>query len=224
MRFRLYSAWGLSPGEIVQLVLILGVTFWFGVFALAGVIFLIHPFPISGEWHIPFVQTTFPLGFPFIAAAVAYLAVAFFWKKPIHLWGKDIKLPSFGMSAAQLAVSAADYVIAAACFYVLFPRGEVSYIHVLAIYLFANVVVVLSHVPGGAAVFEVIILKMSPVTHEQDVLAVIVLFRAIYYLLPLLGAAALLAYFELKLRSASFRRLLGKPKDSSDSCGKADAP
>ena len=36
VRFRLYSAWGLSPGEIVQLVLILGVTFWFGVFAGGG--------------------------------------------------------------------------------------------------------------------------------------------------------------------------------------------
>src|SRR5579872_4589616 len=33
VRFRLYSAWGLSPAEIVQLVVILGVTFWFGVFA-----------------------------------------------------------------------------------------------------------------------------------------------------------------------------------------------
>jgi phosphatidylglycerol lysyltransferase len=212
VRFRLYSAWGLSPGEIVQLVLILGVTFWFGVFALAGVIFIVHPFEISSDWHLPF-QTTLPLGFPLIAMAVVYLAVALAWRKPIHLWGKEVKLPSFRMSAAQLAVAAGDLVVAAACFYVLFPVGAVSYLDFLGVYLLAIVVVVLSHVPGGVAVFDVIILKMSPVSHKQAVLAAIVLFRVIYYLLPLLGAAALLVYFELRLRTASFRRMLGKSKD-----------
>lgn len=212
VRFRLYSAWGLSPGEIVQLVVILGVTFWFGVFALAGVIFIVHPFEISPDWHLPF-RTTFPLGFPLIALAVAYLAVTVLWTKPIHLWGKDIKLPGFGMSAAQLAVAAGDLIVAAACFYVLFPQGAVSYLDFLGVYLLAIVVVVLSHVPGGVAVFDVIILQMTPVPHKKAVLAAIVLFRVIYYLLPLLGAAALLTYFELRLRSASFRRMLGKSKD-----------
>jgi uncharacterized membrane protein YbhN (UPF0104 family) len=212
VRFRLYSAWGLSPGEIVQLVVILGVTFWFGVFALAGVIFIVHPFEIGTDWHLPFT-TTFPLGFPLIAMAAGYLAVTIAWKKPVHLWGKDVKLPSFRMSAAQLAVAAGDLVVAAACFYVLFPAGAVSYLDFLGVYLLAIVVVVLSHVPGGVAVFDVIILKMSPVAHKQAVLAAIVLFRVIYYLLPLLGAAALLTYFELRLRSASFRRMLGKSKD-----------
>jgi uncharacterized membrane protein YbhN (UPF0104 family) len=212
VRFRLYSAWGLSPSEIVQLVVILGVTFWFGVFALAGVIFIAHPFEIGSDWHVPFT-TTFPLGFPLIAMAVAYLAVTIVWHKPVRLWGKDVKLPSFRMSAAQLAVAAGDLVVAAACFYVLFPKGAVSYLDFLGVYLLALVVVVLSHVPGGVAVFDVIILKMSPVEHKEAVLAAIVLFRVIYYLLPLLGAAALLTYFELKLRTRSFRQMLDKSKE-----------
>jgi phosphatidylglycerol lysyltransferase len=212
VRFRLYSAWGLSPAEIVQLVVILGVTFWFGVFALAGVIFIVHPFAISPDWHLPF-ETTYPLGFPLIAMAVVYLAVTIAWKKPLRLWGKDVKLPGFRMSAAQLAVAAGDLVVAAACFYVLFPAGAVSYLDFLGVYLLAIVVVVLSHVPGGVAVFDVIILKMSPVEHKEAVLAAIVLFRVIYYLLPLLGAAALLTYFELRLRTQSFRRVVGKSKE-----------
>jgi uncharacterized membrane protein YbhN (UPF0104 family) len=212
VRFRLYSAWGLSPSEIVQLVVILGVTFWFGVFALAGVIFIAHPFVISPDWHLPFT-TTFPLGFPLIAMAVGYLAVTVIWKKPFHVRGKDVKLPGFGMSSAQLAVAAGDLIVAAACFYVLFPVGMLSYLDFLGVYLLALVVVVLSHVPGGVAVFDAIILEMSPADHKKEVLAAIVLFRVIYYLLPLLGAAALLTYFELRLRSQSFRRMVGKSKD-----------
>lgn len=222
VRFRLYSAWGLSPAEIVQLVVILGVTFWFGVFALAGVIFIVRPLEISADWHMPFA-TTYPLGFVLIAMAAAYLAVTVLWQKPIRLWGKEVKLPGFQMSSAQLAVAAADLVVAAACFYVLFPKGVMSYFDFLGVYLLAIVVVVLSHVPGGAAVFEVIILnlvlKMSPEVERTDVLAAILLFRLIYYLLPMLGAAALLVYFELRLRHRSFRQMLDKSKQNeAESC------
>jgi phosphatidylglycerol lysyltransferase len=212
VRFRLYSAWGLSPAEIVQLVVILGVTFWFGVFALAGVIFIFHPFEISSDLHLPFT-TTFPLGFPLILMAVGYLAVTVAWKKPIHIGGKAVKLPGFRMSAAQLAVAAGDLIVAAACFHVLFPIGSVSYVNFLGVYLLAIVVVVLSHVPGGVAVFDVIILKMCPVAQKEAVLAAILLFRVIYYLLPLLAAALILGIYELRLRSAAFRRLLGKSED-----------
>ena len=37
MRYRIYSAWKFSMLEIVQLVAILGLTFWLGVLALAGI-------------------------------------------------------------------------------------------------------------------------------------------------------------------------------------------
>ena len=35
IRYRLYSVWGVPPLKILQLLVILGLTFWFGVFALA---------------------------------------------------------------------------------------------------------------------------------------------------------------------------------------------
>jgi phosphatidylglycerol lysyltransferase len=215
VRFRLYSAWGLSPVEIVQLVVILAFTFWFGVFALAGAIFIVRPLEISEEWHVPFITSTYPLGFVLIALAVAYLAVTVIWHKPIRLWGKEVKLPGFKMSAAQLAVAAGDLVVAAACFYILFPKGTIGYFDFLGVHLLATVVVVLSHVPGGAAVFELIILnivmKLSPQVQRPDVLAALLLFRLIYYLLPMLGAAALLVYFELRLRTRASRQMPEKP-------------
>jgi len=43
IRFRLYSAWGMSPVKILELLVILGLTFWFGLFGLAGVIFILNP-------------------------------------------------------------------------------------------------------------------------------------------------------------------------------------
>lgn len=213
VRFRLYTAWGLSPAEIVQLVVILGFTFWFGVFALAGVVFVVHPFDISPDWNLPF-QSAFPLGFPLIGLAAGYLAVAAAWKKPIRIQGKDVKLPGFRMSVAQLSVAAADLIAAAACFYVLLPDDiDLSYMTFLGVYLLAVVVVVLSHVPGGFGVFELVVLTASPVANKELLAAAILLFRVIYYLLPLLVAAVLLGLYELRLRSATFRRMIGKSED-----------
>jgi len=43
IRFRLYTAWGMSAIKILELLVILGLTFWFGLFGLAGVIFVVDP-------------------------------------------------------------------------------------------------------------------------------------------------------------------------------------
>ena len=40
LRYRLYSSWGISLTKIVQLLVILALTFWFGVFFISGVLFV----------------------------------------------------------------------------------------------------------------------------------------------------------------------------------------
>jgi uncharacterized membrane protein YbhN (UPF0104 family) len=215
VRYRLYRAWGLSNSEIVQLVVIMAITFWFGVFALAGVVFLWKPFQISTDWSLP-LSTARPLGPPLILLAIAYLVLTVVWKKPIRIGGKDARLPSFAMSAAQLAVAATDLIVAAACLYVLLPESaDVSYMHFLGVYLLATVVVVLTHIPGGVGIFELIVLTASPLENKEPLFAAILIFRVMYFLLPLLIAAILFGAYELRLRSQSLRRFFGKPDQTS---------
>jgi len=212
VRYRLYSAWGLSAAEIVQLIVILGITFWFGVFALAGIVFVWQPLQINAEWNLPFTSVR-PLGWFLILLAVGYLALTVVWKKPIRIRGREARLPGFRMSAAQLSVAAGDLVVAAACFYVLLPpEVDVSYVQILGVYLLAVVAVVLTHVPGGAAVFELFVLGTCPVDNKEAVLAAILAFRVIYYLLPLLTAAVLMGLYEIRLRSRALRRQARKSK------------
>ena len=54
VRYRLYSAWGLTAVDIVRMVLILSVTFWIGLFAISGVMFIWRPV------GIPLVPCTCP--------------------------------------------------------------------------------------------------------------------------------------------------------------------
>jgi uncharacterized membrane protein YbhN (UPF0104 family) len=200
VRYRFYSSWGLKPTEIVRLVLILGITFWFGVFGLAGVVFLWKPMEIAPELEIP-VHNTNALAWALIAMAAAYLTVAAIWKKPLRIFGKEVRLPGFAMSAAQLSVAALDLIIAAACFYVLFPASVgVSYIEILGIYLLAVVAGVLTHAPGGAGVFEAVVIGIAPQEQKPAFTAACIVFRVLYNWLPLLVAGPMYGFYERKIR------------------------
>jgi phosphatidylglycerol lysyltransferase len=214
VRYRLYSAWGFSAVEIVRLVLMLAVIFWVGLFARAGVVFLVQPFPIpealAEMLHLPF-QTVWPLGWCLLAVAVGYLGLTLLRHKPVRFRGMEIALPGFRMSLAQLAVSAADLVVAAGCLFVLMPDDfGLNFWQFLGVYLLGWVAVVLSHVPGGLAVFEGVVLAMATTDDNvTQVAAALLAFRVIYYLLPLLVAAGLLGGYEIALRQSAVRWLWG---------------
>lgn len=204
VRFRLYSAWGMSALDIARVVLIVGVTFWIGLFALAGFVFLFRPFTPPADLGLPFTSAR-PLGVICLAIAAGYLILTGIWHRPLRLRGMSVKLPGPGAGIMQLLVAAADMVVAAACFHVLLPADSgIDFFEFLSIYLLALVAVVMTHVPGGVGVFEVIVLKLAG--NKPAILAAIVLYRAIYYLLPLLVAAVLFGLHEFMIHHQAFRR------------------
>lgn len=214
VRFRLYSAWGMSAIDITRVVLIVGVTFWIGLFALAGVVFLFRPFVPPPELGLPFT-TARPLGVMCLAIAVGYLILTGIWHRPLRLRGMSVKLPGPGAGLLQLTVAAADMVVAAACFHVLLPADSgISFVQFLSIYLLALVAVVVTHVPGGVGVFEAIVLNLTLAQNKAAIVAAVLLYRVIYYLLPLLVAAVLFGFHELMIHHAAYRRsraAAGKP-------------
>ena len=204
VRVRLYSLWGLKAAEIAQLVMIMAITFWLGVFGLAGVVFLLWPMEIAPQTKIPLADMRL-LAWGLIAMPAAYLLLAAFWnkiwRKPMHFWGREWRFPGFWMSAAQLGVAAVDYLVAAACFWMLFPGHlHIAYREILTLYLLANVAGVLTHAPGGAGVFEAVMVGMAPSAQQPAFTAACVLFRVLYNLSPLLVALPLYVMFERRVR------------------------
>ncbi len=200
VRYRLYSAWGLSAVEILQLIIMLGTTYWVGVFALAGVVFIVQPFPVPESLHLPF-QNVQPLGYILLATAAIYASITVICKSPLVVKGVKIPLPKLGMTLLQLAVSAIDLALIAVIVYILLaPDLSIGYVEFLGIFLMATVAVVLSHVPGGIGVFELVILTLVASKSSAVILAGLLVFRVIYYLLPLFGAIILLGLHELSLR------------------------
>lgn len=207
VRYRFYTAWGFTLTEIVRLVLMLAVTFWVGALGLCGIIFMIAPPVIPDELlrHMPIADVRI-LGVILFLAACSYLVLCFTVRKPVHIFGKEFVFPAPRIAVAQFIVAGVDIVAAAACMYVLLPGDlGVSFIDFLPSYLMAQVAVVLTHIPGGVGVFELVILHLTQTAHEQTVFAAVLLFRIIYYIIPLLAAALLLAVYEARQRRQMLR-------------------
>lgn len=193
VRYRLYSLWGLSAVDIVKLLLVLGVTFWVGAFALGGVMFWWQPIAIPEKLHMPF-ETVRPLAPILIGIVILYLGLSFFNRRPLRFRGREFHLPSFGMALSQLAVASADFIVAATVLYVLLPDTvEISFLHFLSIYLLAIVGGVITHVPGGIGILELVVLALVASNQKDALFASLLAFRVVYYWLPLFPALALLA-------------------------------
>jgi uncharacterized membrane protein YbhN (UPF0104 family) len=206
-RYRLYSAAKLTTIEIVKLVTILAVAYWMGFFALSGLVFVVWPPDLPTELRID--QDVFalpemsarPLGFVFIAVVALYLAATAFWRAPITLRGRQFRLPPFKISFFLVVVAMLDITVASTVLYALLPpEMNVSLPMAMSVYLMAMVVVITLHIPGGVGVFEAVVLALlapgnSPFLGELA--GVLIVYRAVYYLLPLLTASIALAGHEI---------------------------
>ncbi len=207
VRYRLYSAWGMSAGEILQLVVMMGVTFWVGAFALAGVVFVVQPIQMPEKLDLPF-NSVHPLGYILLAVTVVYVLLTATPWRSLRVGEVRIQVPSTGMTIMQLFVAAADLIVAAGCLYMLISHDlTVGYWQFLGVYLLAVVAVIITHVPGGLGVFELVILTVSAPQALPSMVAALLLFRIIYYLLPLFVALLLLAGNEIALQRAAAARM-----------------
>lgn len=204
VRYRFYSAWGFSLTDIVRLVLMLAVTFWVGALGLCGLAFIIAPpdIPLELLHKMPLKDVRI-LGVLLLSIALTYWVLCFFIRHPIHVFGKEFVFPPPKIAMLQGLVAGVDLIAAAGCMYVLLPGDlNISFMQFLPSYLMAQVAVVLTHVPGGVGVFELVILHMTQTPREQVVVAAVLCFRIIYFILPLLGAALLLAVYEARERKS----------------------
>ena len=206
VRYRMFTSWSVSPGQLARVISFNVITLWLGFFALAGVVLSADPIPLPGGWH-PLVATTRPLGLAFLAIVALYLLLALRRERTLRVYRIELELPGAGMSAAQLAISSIEWALAGAVFHALLPATPaLSFVHVLGAFLLAQVAGMVSHVPGGLGVFETLmVLLLAPWLPADVVLGTAVAYRLVYYLLPMSVAIALFAGYEALHRRDSVR-------------------
>jgi len=199
VRYRFWSAWGLSTSEIAQAISFAGATFIIGMVAVAGVVFLLEPSSTIQLLRLP-LSTLKPVGAICVLLIAAYLVVAATRKNSLRFFGWEFPVPSIRLALAQLAVAIVDWTAAGAVLYVLLPPGyRLSFLPVLGVFLLAQFVGILSHVPGGLGVFEaIVVLLLKPYVPAASIVGSLLAYRALYYLLPLVIALTLLIAYEAR--------------------------
>jgi phosphatidylglycerol lysyltransferase len=208
LRFRLYTAWGLSAIEVTGLVAFNAVSFWLGLLGVGGTSLVIAGGASPANLHLPFA-TLRPLGALMLVPVVAYLVACCVRRTPFELGGKEWQLPEPRLALGQLLVGGVDWLVAAAVLYVLLPRlGPGGFVGFVALFMLAQTVGLISQVPGGLGVFETVMLLTLPASvGHAAALGSLVVYRAIYYLLPLLVALVVLAFYEVGAQQVRLGRL-----------------
>lgn len=193
LRYRFYSKWGLTAREFATVFVFCSGTYWLGFFLLGGSTFLFAPPPIPVAIHLPLASVRL-LGAAMIVVGTIYVVLAMVLRKPLRIGGRSLTLPKPSIVAGQVVMSTADWMLAGAVFCTLLPASQLSYTRVLGVFLLAQIAGLVSTVPGGLGVFEAIALTLlTPHLPPAQILGVLVAFRGVYLLLPLIGALLLLA-------------------------------
>jgi len=207
VRYRLYSSFGFSAVEITRVVAFTGLTLWLGFFTVGALVFLLEPMVLPRVLHLPFASAR-PLGVIFLFADAGYFLGIILRKRPLKIRGWEVSLPSLKLSLAQILVSSLDWMLAGGVLYALLPSTPaLSYWGFLGIFLLAQCGGILSQIPGGLGVFEtVFLLLLSHILPASSVLGSLLVYRGIYYLLPLGVAAALIGIHEVLVEKGRAQR------------------
>jgi uncharacterized membrane protein YbhN (UPF0104 family) len=193
IRYRFYSRRGLNVGEIAKVILFCGITVGLGLAVLGGAALLLRSdvaVQMSGLGRAVILT----IGIACLAAPIGYVTLAALEKRPLHIRNWTLEVPPFRLAAAQLIVGPLNFACVAACLHqTLLAIADLSYLAVAAAYVIAAVSALITHVPGGLGVIETVVLYLLP---EGRFIGALIMFRVIYFLVPLCFGAVAFALAE----------------------------
>ena len=203
LRFRLYSRLGLDVPTIARVFSLSIITNWLGYLWLAGTVFALGMVKLPEGWAIGNLGLRL-IGVAMVIAAVLYvLACAFSTRRSWEIRDQIIELPSWKLALLQAAVGALNWSLMALIIWMLLP-AEAFYPSVLGVLLISSIAGVITHIPAGLGVLEMIFLTLlQDQMPKSSLLAALIGYRAIYFLLPL--GIALCVYLILEKRAKTMR-------------------
>ncbi|PIA69437.1 UPF0104 family protein [Ectopseudomonas toyotomiensis] len=204
MRYRLYMRLGLSASTVTRILSLSLLTNWTGYMALAGVIFSLRLVQLPDNWGLGVTGLQL-VGFALLGVVSAYIGICAFARQRVwHLRERSITLPSLRMAVMQIVLGASNWALMAALIFWLLPEGA-AYTSVLGVLLISCMAAVVAHIPAGLGVLEAVFLALLQHQYSQaSLIAALLAYRVLYYLLPLLLASA--TYLLLEKRAKTLRK------------------
>jgi hypothetical protein len=199
VRYRIYSAWGLDAIEVAKLCFIAGLTFWLGNITVLGFGFAYHPQAAADIDQLP-LWLNCMFGLFALAVLVAY--IAWVWRTPrvIGRQNWEVRLPTGPLTLLQIVIGMVDLSCCALAMFMVVPNDpHMQFIDVAVIFVTATLLGFASHSPGGLGVFDAAMLIALWEFDAEELLAGLLIFRLLYYILPFTLALAVLGIREFRL-------------------------
>jgi uncharacterized membrane protein YbhN (UPF0104 family) len=141
------------------------------------------------------------MGIGCLTLPAAYLILSAFVGKPLRIGRWSLDMPPFRLALGQVLIGSVNFAFVAACLHqALAAVAEVAYLGVASVYVIANATALVSHVPGGLGVIESVVMYLLP---QNNLIGPLLVFRFVYFLVPLVLGGILLAATELFERRRS---------------------
>lgn len=203
VRFNFYARWGLNGKTAAATGGMASLSIWLGLcLLLCPVLALQSPADfVAKEWL--WVIETLALGI------IAGFLILCRGQREVRLRRWKFTFPRFSTGLLQILFGAAEWIFFASVLYVLMPDStQVSFPLLLQYFCLAQLAGVISQVPGGLGVFDSAMLwLLSHSAPGTEFLGSLVVFRAVFYALPLVLAATTLAVYEYRHRRDEIARV-----------------
>jgi len=206
LRYRLYSRFGLRTSQITRIFTMSVLTNWLGYLWLAGLIFAMGWITPPADWEIGHTALRV-LGAALLLASAVYLwACGFSKRRHWTIRKHEIYLPTLRLAVLQMLLGASNWALMALVVYFMLSQ-RAPYPEVLGILMISSVAGVIAHIPAGLGVIETVFVTMlSGNLSPASIVAGLIGYRVVYFLVPLLFATVIYVALELrarKLRSGS---------------------
>jgi uncharacterized membrane protein YbhN (UPF0104 family) len=201
IRFRIYSDYGLNAIDVAKICFLSGLTFWLGNLVVLGTGMAYHPAAASNiDLLPPELNRLIGLG------CLAGIAVYFVWlvsgkeRRQLGQNGWKVVLPSAKLTLVQVLIGVVDLGFCATAMYLLVPATpHIDFMSLSVVFILATLLGFASHAPGSIGVFDAAMLVALPEYGREQLLATLLVFRVLYFVIPFAIAISIMGTRELWL-------------------------
>jgi hypothetical protein len=186
IRFRIYSDYGLSAIDVAKICFLSGLTFWLGNLFVLGFGMALHPWAASAMDLLPAAMNRL-----IALGCLAGIASYFVWllmgenRRELGQNGWKVILPSARLTLLQVLIGVVDLGFCAMAMYLLMPaQPGIDFVSLAVVFILATLLGFASHAPGSLGVFDAAMLVALPEFGREQLLATLLVFRILYFLIP----------------------------------------
>ncbi|WP_315738814.1 MULTISPECIES: YbhN family protein [unclassified Bradyrhizobium] len=199
IRFRIYSDYGLSAIDVAKICFLSGLTFWLGNLFVLGIGMTLHPAAATAMDQLPPAMNQL-IAIGILGAIFAYLGWLTAGKNRRQLGqnGWKVVLPSAQLTLVQILIGVVDLGFCALAMYLLVPADPpIDFLSLSVVFILATLLGFASHAPGSIGVFDAAMLVALPQFGREQLLATLLVFRVLYFVIPFAIAISIMGIREL---------------------------